>query len=815
MAPRRKSRKASKQDKAFVALLGAIFTAVFTILGFFFRGLSKMLNAKQTTSSPTKPMPPSTKRSGTPAKPTAPVRTSSATSTQSTGKWIAPGYTIAVQGINIPGGLIYAGSTLKTATGQEDACLINPSLPIAFRSQPVALDGYWPNYSALNPQARRTYLEWLASGRQDPNTDIGYVFLYFYGLERRAVYDVAIDMSARADYPLLANELTRLLVIYGHRSKSFKRYAEKLLDWVTFSNDKKTYTSASLTKVSGSLMQIKYALGQASMDGVAIPAKLAFEWIQHEAELFPTRTAATRCPAQFQSVFETRYRERFGSGMVLKPNKTRLQFTYKPASASHNMADISMRYPDIPDVSVQRQTVTDLQDVIESATASIDPYSRYLAKNPEGQNDLEALVLLPPYLWPTQMRQAVHAIKRSVLKAPTTMTYAQLMQDLGSSTGLNADKAKALALSLEVLNIGMEPDVLSAMKLPRLDDHMVLFDLPVSPDPSRENASYKAGFLTVQLAAAVASADGECSPGEYTFVAQQIERWSHLPMNHRKRLTALWKIRSVAPIKLQTIVKQMEGLSAATKMVILDFAELLLQKDGKVSAQEVTFLGKVYTALGLDTAEYLAKHQALLSQPKPKATAKVAVPKTVKKPFQLDPLKIAALQDETAELNGLLTTIFESETPVEAPPIVETLLPPVKQPLVQLDKDRIAALQQDTKLVDNLLANIFTDNIPAAVESLDPVEQSDENEPLPEHEGGTLVAPILPGLDEAHNALAKFVLEHTPCSRADLQNVANDLDLMLDGALERLNDACFDAYDAPFTEGDDPIEINLEIKDKL
>ena len=38
---------------------------------------------------------------------------------------------------------------------------------------------------------------------------------------------------------------------------------------------------------------------------------------------------------------------------------------------------------------------------------------------------------------------------------------------------------------------------------------------------------------------------------------------------------------------------------------------------------------------------------------------------------------------------------------------------------------------------------------------------------------------------------------------------------MLDGALEHINEAAFDNYDIPFTEGDDLIEVNAEILEKI
>ncbi|MCX8505586.1 MAG: hypothetical protein ORN98_03105 [Alphaproteobacteria bacterium] len=38
---------------------------------------------------------------------------------------------------------------------------------------------------------------------------------------------------------------------------------------------------------------------------------------------------------------------------------------------------------------------------------------------------------------------------------------------------------------------------------------------------------------------------------------------------------------------------------------------------------------------------------------------------------------------------------------------------------------------------------------------------------------------------------------------------------MLDGALERINEAAFDQYDQALLEGDDAIEINADMKERL
>lgn len=49
--------------------------------------------------------------------------------------------------------------------------------------------GYWPSFNRLSESSRGAYLTWLASERENPNVPLGYVFIYFYGLERRILVD--------------------------------------------------------------------------------------------------------------------------------------------------------------------------------------------------------------------------------------------------------------------------------------------------------------------------------------------------------------------------------------------------------------------------------------------------------------------------------------------------------------------------------------------------------------------------------------------------------------------------------------------------
>lgn len=80
---------------------------------------------------------------------------------------------------------------------------------------------------------------------------------------------------------------------------------------------------------------------------------------------------------------------------------------------------------------------------------------------------------------------------------------------------------------------------------------------------------------------------------------------------------------------------------------------------------------------------------------------------------------------------------------------------------------------------------------------------------------GEPTPPGLLGLDEAHSALARLLLSRPEWTKDELGDAAADLDLMLDGAIETLNEAAFDLHGAPFTEGEDVVTVNPELLEKL
>jgi hypothetical protein len=98
------------------------------------------------------------------------------------------------------------------ASLDADPSLIWTRLPVKVNSDLEEKSMYYPAYSSLSPECRYQYINWLKDVTQD--TNLSYVFLYFYGLERHLLignYDLAVD------------EILRLLRY--HDKSSFRSYA--------------------------------------------------------------------------------------------------------------------------------------------------------------------------------------------------------------------------------------------------------------------------------------------------------------------------------------------------------------------------------------------------------------------------------------------------------------------------------------------------------------------------------------------------------------------------------------------------------------
>ncbi|WP_291734609.1 TerB N-terminal domain-containing protein [Leisingera sp. F5] len=155
-------------------------------------------------------------------KEAAKAKSPKAKATRRTG-WVPSSDSVQIAGRDI-GGMIFVGTPPRLNDyGYRDKCraYIDPSLSVARGGTDKVGNymPYWPSYSEIPAQCRATYLDWLESGRSDPTYDPGYMFLYFYGLERRFF----LDKPPEAEKREILQEVRRLKNLYPNNG-SVQRY---------------------------------------------------------------------------------------------------------------------------------------------------------------------------------------------------------------------------------------------------------------------------------------------------------------------------------------------------------------------------------------------------------------------------------------------------------------------------------------------------------------------------------------------------------------------------------------------------------------
>jgi len=670
-------------------------------------------------------------------------------------RWHGPGEAVSIAGFNIADGMLYVGTRLNAPGGRVEPALIDPTLRIA-RNRGYANTVHWPSYAELTPECRYGYLDWLARGRSDPQCDISYVLLFFFGIERRVLLDGRDNPSTKTEWPALLDELRRLIQLYGPKSDHFTRHAAELLSWMELDSAPPRLYAQPVPEFPRTYElphYLRLALGQASVDRQPIPTPLALAWLRLSPDVF-LRTAATRCPAEFTRLFELRYAERMGAGLLLPKNRTKLKMVYQPASHSLAGARMTRDFGDIPDVTAMTKPMQRLREIVDACTEELGPYSRLIGKDAANADSLEGLLALPQALWPESVKARLAALRAELKDGRTSRLLTEVAGLFAAARQpLTRDRVRALARALKSEGIGIEPDVLAGAKSPSGADKVVLFELSAPTLERGACAEFQTAALTLQLASAMAQADGEFNAREVAHLRAEITAWSHLADHDRERLQAHLDWLVLAPPTVAVLKRKLEPLPAEARQTIARFMATLAQSDGFVSPDEVKLLQRVYKLLGVDAGRVFSDIYAATPG---KVSAPLSNQRAVTEGFRLDRARIEALQHDTERVSALLSTIFvEEAAPTSAPA---------------------------------------------------PEAETEAQAP----ESVTLI-----GLDPANDALLRLLLSRPTWSRAELEDAAADLDLMLDGALEQINEAAFEAFDEPLIEGEDPVEINPHILEQL
>ncbi len=702
-----------------------------------------------------------------------PLRWSGKRSKRGPATWVPPGGKIDVAGRSIEGGMVYIGNGALAANGRgPEPSLIDPRLPVNWKSadRTGASMHHDPSYGRANPRVRAAYLKWLAGGRQDRSAYIGYVFLFFYGLERRLFADLGADLHL-PEVAIILAEIERLLGIY-REEHSFAGSAGQLLDFVegvlSVNTDAQPVPWDSGRAKLGVPAAVRVCIGKYVSERSAIPAEWALSYLRHHPE-GRLRTPAKRAAAEFDELFGIRYRARFGPGLRVPRPARKIRLSYRATSSGFD-GGVFITLDRIPDVTLEPALITELNELAKQCDNELDAYSRLIGRHPDWVGTPAAVGLLPDVLLVEHGGPILKGLRawtsEQLAGRPRAVVFLDELVEMwspGHTSKLTKTDASALASMLANVEVGIEPDVRFGAPTPSPGTHAVLFSLP---EGGRAKPTlYGAALSLVYLSAIVAAADGKINSFEHRFLAERLEGITGLDTADRARLQAHLALLGVRKPRMYGIKRKIKAMEPDDLPKVGSLLIELAAADGVVNHKEIAVLERLFEHMGLDESHlYSRAHTLDLGDTGP-VTVREGAPNTG---WELpNPGTIAARRRPVA-----------------------------------LDPAKIQARLAETDRVSNLLTDIFVDD--------DPPPETESRTP------GSEPRSMIEGLDGPHSRLLAALASRSEWERRFAEEMADSFGLpFLDGAIDVINEAAMEACGEPLVEGDNPVVLNAYAVEEL
>jgi uncharacterized membrane protein YebE (DUF533 family) len=671
------------------------------------------------------------------------------------GRWVGESEQLTINGRKLKRGLFYFGGVMNSLDGYGiEPSLVDEKRPV---SKPPLNEnaethsdeslGYWPSYASLSQGCRGAYLDWLASERSNPNIPIGYVFIYFYGFERRIIENKATSDVSDPEFIAIFDEVLRLNKVFS-ANRSFNRYSSDFLELMTlFRPSLLEYRMDEIPDTNNAL-SFKIKLANTVVNDQIVGVKLALAWLKNTFE-YSLKMPARRCEEEFRTLFEIRFSQKFGEGISVKPNKTKLRLSYNAASNGINGVDLAVE--DLPDPSILKGPIKKLIPIAEACTEELASYSRYLGKADTSKNDIAALMLLPKELVNESNSPVIGEFKKWAEQVIENQDGLTTVKEFWSHTGMPFPKAinkkehELLTNLATKANIGIAPDQRFHQAKVNADGNIVLFT-PAHGEFFEPSQAFNQVSLAMRLGAMVATIDGYVDQEEKLVLQRLVDQDENMSPSEKNSLKAylIWRLNS--PANTAGLKARIEKLKTNEIEFLKKFMISIALADGKVDSSEIKQIEKLYTSLGLDRSLVTSDIHHLTSSNSRTFTRSESTD-TSANTFKLDEGILAMHESETSDAKTMLENIFA----VDDEPEIEVIR-----------------------------------------------EQAEPD-----------------GLDHAHKELFDTLLSKETWSRNEVNEFCGKLSLMVDGAIETINDWAYEKVDAPVLDDDGDIYVDLEIVEEL
>jgi uncharacterized tellurite resistance protein B-like protein len=520
--------------------------------------------------------------------------------------WVGTGATITAGPYQISDPFTY---TSNGPASQEEASCIDVRLPIGKQvAEERGALGYWPRYSRLSPDQRANYLEWLAGGRKAELVDIGYAFIYFYGLERRALVD-------NEDIKEVLTQTSRLMLSYS-ASRSFFGYSSRFIAYILAQMGLENLSRESFDIIFKKSIKefddetLAVTLAWLHKANAPLPPFLAFEVARNDIRASRS-VVVVRVAEHFQTLFFKKYADRFGAGLQLEAAIRERLLEYKPASPTvlYSMSQYALPGIRIINVLGLPSQFKPLVDMWEECIEELKPLSREVGK---GRDILtrQAYQALPEAL-KEEVEHPDREKWESFVAANTSENNIVIttVDNLAPLCGfeqrpkLTTSQSEELASTAGDVGFVIVPDPRVTGRAYKWDEMVALFRPEGRPDVPLDK-KYRAAVLMLEMGMAVAAADGTMEQVEVNQIISFLKGQFLLVPNDARRIDAYKEILVKKPPVLTNLAKRLQSALTADHLeIVCQFLVSIAAANGSIDKRERTTLRRFYTALGLPTSK--------------------------------------------------------------------------------------------------------------------------------------------------------------------------------------------------------------------
>jgi tellurite resistance protein len=355
-------------------------------------------------------------------------------------------------------------------------------------------------------------------------------------------------------------------------------------------------------------------------------------------------------------VFAHFYQERFGSGIVLSAEAPRIVVNHHFGNATLLQSGAARIEIALPDVTMNQSTMEEILKVGVEASGIVQRYSAFATENPGESASLSALSILPPALWPNEVREAYQSFRNG---PPKVLTFKELPGYLSSGTVIKRLRLNSFVEKLASIGLGIEPDSRLGANIPGPDDPVAIFAANELDKYNSVSGRFNGAEILLQLASIVACSSEGFSDAEASVILNHFESESELPQQEKLRLAARLAIYRKFPPSPAHLKKKINQMAIGIRESIGNFLVHVAGADGTVDPSEVRTLENLFQLLGLETAALYSKIHKAQTQggTSPSGIKQAGTPV---EGIHFDPVRIASLRAESVKISTILDEVFES-----------------------------------------------------------------------------------------------------------------------------------------------------------